>query len=312
MNYILRRTGSDLFRLLKRYSYKPAFRPKPAPPLQTATRHYHVYPQRSEITAPSRALVLTRQCPAIRRLLAPLVRTWIPHCRYQASPPRPELIHFTRGVGRLPWFLDWRKVTARFLLPGAAAIAAYYCSLEAVPYTHRTHFIFLPPRVERWLGELLFDNTKEDEADKILPPDHDESVRLRGLTSEIVGAAERTLVVPPVQQDEHMWITKRCRNHVKVPPMTRHLDGLDWEVIVIKDDTVNAMCLPGGKIMVYTGFLHHFKTDAEVAAVLGHEVRSGRFYWSESYVVISGGSKLKSSSLAKSFAGRARYCEAYG
>nr|XP_051196184.1 mitochondrial metalloendopeptidase OMA1-like [Lolium perenne] len=54
--------------------------------------------------------------------------------------------------------------------------------------------------------------------------------------------------------------------------MTRHLDGLDWEVIVIKDDTVNAMCLPGGKIMVYTGFLDHFKTDAEVAAVLGHEV----------------------------------------
>ncbi|KAM0879658.1 hypothetical protein ACQ4PT_034081 [Festuca glaucescens] len=32
------------------------------------------------------------------------------------------------------------------------------------------------------------------------------------------------------------------------------------------------MCLPSGKIIVYTGFLHHFKTDAEVAAVLGHEV----------------------------------------
>jgi hypothetical protein len=65
------------------------------------------------------------------------------------------------------------------------------------------------------------------------------------------------------------------------------------------------MFVPGGKIMVYTGFRHHFKTDAEVAAVLGHEVCTSRFYSSGSYV-IWGGSKLKSS-LAKCFSVRARH-----
>ena len=173
MNYILKRTGSDLFRLLMRYNYKPAVVRPPAPPLQTATRQYHVYPQRLEIShsaASGRALAQTRQWPAIRRLLAPLARTWIPHCHYHASPRRPELIHLTRGRGGLPWFLDWRKTAARVLLPGAAAIAAYYCTLETVPYTNRTHLIFLPPRVERWLGELIFDSIKEEEAADILPP----------------------------------------------------------------------------------------------------------------------------------------------
>ncbi|XP_040247429.1 mitochondrial metalloendopeptidase OMA1-like [Aegilops tauschii subsp. strangulata] len=32
------------------------------------------------------------------------------------------------------------------------------------------------------------------------------------------------------------------------------------------------MCAPGGKIIVYTGLLDKFNTDAEIATVLGHEV----------------------------------------
>lgn len=56
------------------------------------------------------------------------------------------------------------------------------------------------------------------------------------------------------------------------PLQTKHLDGLNWEVIVVEDKGVNAMCLPGGKIIVYTGLLDNCKTDAEVATVLGHEV----------------------------------------
>ncbi|KAH7656013.1 Peptidase family M48 protein [Dioscorea alata] len=55
-------------------------------------------------------------------------------------------------------------------------------------------------------------------------------------------------------------------------PQTRHLEGLNWEVLVVRDNTVNAFCLPGGKIVVFTGLLDHFRTDAEIATVLGHEV----------------------------------------
>lgn len=53
---------------------------------------------------------------------------------------------------------------------------------------------------------------------------------------------------------------------------TSHLDGLNWEVLVVNEPVINAFCLPGGKIVVFTGLLEHFRTDAEIATIIGHEV----------------------------------------
>ena len=47
----------------------------------------------------------------------------------------------------------------------------------------------------------------------------------------------------------------------------------NWEVVLIKSPAINALCMPGGKIAVFTGILETLKlTDDEAAMVIGHEM----------------------------------------
>jgi predicted Zn-dependent protease len=46
----------------------------------------------------------------------------------------------------------------------------------------------------------------------------------------------------------------------------------DWQVRVVRSGQVNAFCLPGGKIVVYTGILPVARTESGLATVMGHEI----------------------------------------
>ena len=50
------------------------------------------------------------------------------------------------------------------------------------------------------------------------------------------------------------------------------IEGYVWEVTLVESKEVNAWCMPGGKIVVYTGILDYTKTDAGLAVVMGHEI----------------------------------------
>jgi predicted Zn-dependent protease len=50
------------------------------------------------------------------------------------------------------------------------------------------------------------------------------------------------------------------------------IDGYKWEFNTIDDKAVNAWCMPGGKVVVYTGLLPVAQNETALAIVVGHEI----------------------------------------
>ena len=75
-------------------------------------------------------------------------------------------------------------------------------------------------------------------------------------------------------------------------------DSYHWEFNLIDDsETVNAFCMPGGKIAVYSGLLPVAQDDAGLATVMGHEIahalaRHGNERMSQAMIVDMGGQAL--------------------
>ena len=67
-------------------------------------------------------------------------------------------------------------------------------------------------------------------------------------------------------------ITKAVEEHYASIGKSDDLKGFKWEYNLVDDKTVNAWCMPGGKIVVYTGILPITQNEAALAAVMGHEV----------------------------------------
>ena len=49
-------------------------------------------------------------------------------------------------------------------------------------------------------------------------------------------------------------------------------DYYDWEVHLVRDDSVNATCMPGGKILVLSGIMQIANSEEKIAFILGHEM----------------------------------------
>ena len=54
--------------------------------------------------------------------------------------------------------------------------------------------------------------------------------------------------------------------------LSERLEGYDWEFNLVEDEQVNAWCMPGGKVVVYTGILPIAKDESGLAVVMGHEI----------------------------------------
>ncbi|MGY5353299.1 M48 family metallopeptidase [Wenyingzhuangia sp. IMCC45467] len=54
--------------------------------------------------------------------------------------------------------------------------------------------------------------------------------------------------------------------------MNAEADSYQWEFNLVQDDQLNAWCMPGGKVVFYTGILPVAKNTDGIAAIMGHEV----------------------------------------
>lgn len=67
-------------------------------------------------------------------------------------------------------------------------------------------------------------------------------------------------------------IAAATEQYMKNNGLSSEVQNFSWEFNLVKDDQVNAFCMPGGKIVVYEGLMKLVSSDDELAVVLGHEV----------------------------------------
>lgn len=140
----------------------------------------------------------------------------------------------------------WLVGGRRPLLP---IVGALLCVLAAacstVPYSERTRVILLTEGQERSMGEEAF---YEILAQADLSDDAELVALVERVGRRIAAIADRTMA-----REER--------------------DPFDWEFVVIDaPDTVNAFCLPGGKVAFYTGIIPVCKDESGIAVVMAHEI----------------------------------------
>jgi len=117
----------------------------------------------------------------------------------------------------------------------------------------RPQQLALTPEQEFELGRRAYLQVLSEMRGRILPGDDPRCVTAQHVTARLVKAAG----IEPLQREINL-----------------HVRGyrFDWEVHVVQSDQVNAFCLPGGRMIVFTGLMAVAHNDDQVAAVLGHEI----------------------------------------
>jgi hypothetical protein len=131
------------------------------------------------------------------------------------------------------------------VLVAIAVVAFTYFSSEkqSVPVTGRTQRVAMSDTQQEQLGLQVFDQTLQEQ---------------QGAGNVITTGAQ------------YAQVERVAKRIAKVGAVDK--PEFEWAVALVRSDEVNAFCLPGGKIVVYTGLLDVARTDDELATVLGHEV----------------------------------------
>ena len=92
-------------------------------------------------------------------------------------------------------------------------------------------------------------------------------------------------------------IQKAVEKYLTDNGMADRLKNYDWEFNLVESPEQNAWCMPGGKVVVYTGILPLTKNETGLAVVMGHEIahaiaEHGNERMSQQMLVQMGGTAL--------------------
>ena len=92
-------------------------------------------------------------------------------------------------------------------------------------------------------------------------------------------------------------ISRAATTYLNANGYAKRVEGYTWEFNVIDENTLNAWCMPGGKVAFYTGILPTCLNDDGIATVMGHEIahaiaRHGNERMSQSMAIQVGSSAV--------------------
>jgi predicted Zn-dependent protease len=112
-------------------------------------------------------------------------------------------------------------------------------------------------------------------------------------------------------------ISKAVESYLNQNGLGNRISGYQWEFNLVEDNVPNAWCMPGGKVVVYTGILPITKSEAGLAVVMGHEIahaiaRHGNERMSQALLIQTGGLALSAALQEKPQQTQQLFLAAYG
>jgi predicted Zn-dependent protease len=133
-------------------------------------------------------------------------------------------------------------------------------------------------------------------------------------TNQVLPASNKDVVMVKSIGDR---IKNSVESYLTQNKQTNRISGFEWEFNVVQQDVVNAWCMPGGKVVVYTGILPVTQSDAGLAVVMGHEIahaiaRHGNERMSQGLAIQLGGAALSVAMSEKPALTRNIFLQSYG
>lgn len=112
-------------------------------------------------------------------------------------------------------------------------------------------------------------------------------------------------------------ISKAVEQYFTQKNNLKAIKGYNWEFNLVNEKTVNAWCMPGGKVVFYSGILPVTKNETGIAVVMGHEIahaiaRHGNERMSQQLMVQAGGLALSVALAQKSRETQELFMLSYG